>query len=103
MAEEKKEISLDIVISDTVASGCYSNLQIVQHSQTEFILDFIQRMPHVPKAVVKSRVILSPIHAKKLLKTLQSNINHFEMTFGQIKEEQNEQMDITHLNPLGTA
>ena len=71
----KKQGQIDIELTPDMASGVYSNLQLVQHSQTEFILDFIQIMPGVPKPQVKSRVILAPMHAKKLLSALQDNIN----------------------------
>ena len=69
MAENNNnnEHKLDIALSEAMAPGVYSNLQIVQHSPTEFIIDFVQIMPNVPKAQVRSRVILNPVHAKKLL------------------------------------
>ncbi|MEE1323015.1 MAG: DUF3467 domain-containing protein, partial [Bacteroidales bacterium] len=75
----KKQGQIDIELTPDMASGVYSNLQLIQHSQTEFVLDFIQIMPGVPKPQVKSRVILSPVHAKKLLGALQENISRYEM------------------------
>ncbi|MBO6118149.1 MAG: DUF3467 domain-containing protein [Bacteroidales bacterium] len=103
MAENNKEHKLDIALSEQVAAGVYSNLQIVQHSPTEFIVDFVQIMPNVPKAQVKSRIILNPVHAKKLLHALQENLTRYEMTFGQIKEETVPNVPYTEINPMGKA
>ena len=70
MAEEKK--GLNIELTEEIAEGTYSNLAIINHSPSEFVLDFIKIMPGVPKAKVKSRVLLTPQHAKRLLKALSS-------------------------------
>ncbi|MFZ4860641.1 DUF3467 domain-containing protein [Sphingobacterium sp. Mn56C] len=69
---------LSIELTEEVAEGIYSNLAIITHSDTEFVLDFVRIMPGVPKAKVKSRIILTPEHAKRLLSVLQDNINRFE-------------------------
>ncbi|MBP3253070.1 MAG: DUF3467 domain-containing protein [Bacteroidales bacterium] len=103
MENNSQDAKLDISISEAVASGTYSNLQIVQHSPTEFIVDFIQIMPHVPKAQVKSRIILHPVHAKKLLHALQDNIARYEMTFGKIKEDTSSAVPYAEINPMGKA
>lgn len=87
MEDNKNGKEIDIAMSEEIASGVYSNLQIVQHSATEFVLDFVEIMPNVPKSQIKSRVILHPIHAKKLLKALSENISRYEMTFGNINDE----------------
>lgn len=100
---EEIDNKIDISLSEQIASGVYSNLQIVQHSPTEFIIDFVQIMPNVPKAQVKSRVILNPIHAKKLLKALSENIQRYEMTFGAIPEEQMPSTPYADINPMGKA
>lgn len=63
--EEKREQKLDIELNAEIAQGVYSNFQIVQHSPSEFVVDFLQVMPGVPKAQVRSRIILAPMHAKK--------------------------------------
>lgn len=81
--EEKKQ-QLDIELEHEIAQGTYANLAIISHSTSEFIIDFIRIMPGVPKADVKSRIILAPEHAKRLLLTLQDNIRRFEMDFGKI-------------------
>ncbi|MCQ2324232.1 MAG: DUF3467 domain-containing protein [Paludibacteraceae bacterium] len=80
-----EEQKLNINISPEVAEGTYSNLAIIAHSSSEFILDFIRMMPNVKQANVKSRIILTPEHAKKLLFALQDNVSKFEKQFGQIK------------------
>ena len=61
---------LDIELSEEIAEGVYSNLAIITHSQSEFVIDFIKIMPGVPKARVKSRILLTPQHAKRLVKAL---------------------------------
>ena len=98
----KKQGQIDIELTPDMASGVYSNLQLVQHSQTEFVVDFIQIMPGVPKPQVKSRVILAPMHAKKLLNALQDNINKYEMMNGKISE-QTINAPYEQINPIGKA
>ena len=84
--EEKNENQINIELSEEIAEGIYSNLAIITHSNSEFVVDFIRMMPGVPKAKVKSRIILTPEHAKRLLGALQDNINKFEMVNGIIKD-----------------
>ncbi len=72
-------------IDPMVAEGVYSNLALISHSPSEFILDFITALPGMPQPQVKSRVILAPEHAKRLLQLLQNNILNFEKTFGKIQ------------------
>lgn len=81
---EKNEHQLNIELTEDVAEGTYSNLAIITHSNTEFVLDFIRVMPGVPKAKVKSRIILTPEHAKRLLLALDDNINKYETANGKI-------------------
>ena len=83
---EAKEKKLEINLPEAKAGGNYSNLAIITHSPSEFILDFCQMMPGTPKANVASRIIMNPLHAKALYKTLAVNIQRFEKTFGEIKE-----------------
>ncbi len=83
---ENKEGQLDIELSQEVAEGIYSNLAIISHSHAEFIVDFIKMMPGVPKANVKSRIILTPQHAKRLLSALSENITKYESVYGRIQE-----------------
>src|SRR5665213_37040 len=83
--EEQNENQLNIELSEEIAEGIYSNLAIITHSNSEFVLDFIRVMPGVPKAKVKSRIVLTPEHAKRLLTALQDNIEKFEVINGRIK------------------
>lgn len=83
--EEQNENQLNIELSEEIAEGIYSNLAIITHSNSEFVLDFIRVMPGVPKAKVKSRIVLTPEHAKRLLTAIQDNIEKFEAVNGRIK------------------
>ncbi len=69
---------IQVELSEDVAQGTYANLAVIAHSSSEFIIDFIRVVPGVPKAKVKSRVILTPDNAKRLLLALQDNIQKFE-------------------------
>ena len=71
---------INIELDEKVADGTYSNLAIINHSPSEFVVDFIQMMPGVAKAKVRSRVILTPQHAKRLMKALSDNVNKFLIT-----------------------
>ncbi|MBC8343409.1 MAG: DUF3467 domain-containing protein [Bacteroidetes bacterium] len=82
-----KQNQLNIELPEEIAEGLYSNLAIITHSNQEFVIDFIRIMPGIPKAKVKSRIVLSPQHAKRLLGALQENINKFESLHGPIKKE----------------
>ncbi len=84
--DEKGKHSLQIELSSEVAEGIYANLAMITHSQAEFVVDFIRVMPGVEKARVKSRIILTPHHAKRLLKALADNVRRYENTFGAIQE-----------------
>ena len=80
-----EENKLNINLTPEIAEGVYSNLVIVSHSSSEFVLDFVRMMPGIKQANVKSRVILTPEHAKKLLLALQDNIGKYENQFGKIQ------------------
>ena len=86
---ENKENQLNIELSAEIAEGIYSNLAIISHSSSEFVVDFIRIMPGTPKANVKSRIILTPEHAKRLLHALQDNVTKYERQNGQIKISEN--------------
>lgn len=81
----QKPQQLNIELSEEVAQGIYSNLAVITHSSSEFVVDFVRIMPGIPKANVKSRIILTPEHAKRLLLALQDNIKKYEAVNGQIK------------------
>ena len=91
MAEEKKQNEqnpnqINIELSEEIAEGVYANLAMIAHSNSEFVIDFIRLMPGVPKAKVKSRIVITPEHAKRLLNALSDNITKYEDTFGPIKK-----------------
>lgn len=88
MEKKQNKNQLDIELSEEIAQGIYSNLAIITHSPTEFILDFIRVVPGMPKAKVKSRMILTPEHAKRLTIALQENLKKFEQMNGKIKNQQ---------------
>ena len=83
--ENNKQKKINLEIKEDVASGVYSNLVVVNHSPSEFIVDFVTMMPGFSKAKVSSRVILTPQHAKKFLQILGQNISTFEEKNGPIK------------------
>ena len=82
---EMKQFGIDLELDDAVAQGHYSNLAIISHSTSEFIIDFATVLPGVQKARVKSRIILTPEHAKRLLRSLQENIVRYESNVGKIE------------------
>lgn len=84
--KQQKGRQLNIELPEEIAEGVYANLALINHSQAEFIVDFIRVMPSVPKAKVKSRIVLTPQHAKRLLKALHDNVAKYEMNFGKIDE-----------------
>jgi hypothetical protein len=81
-----EENQLNIELSEEIGEGIYSNLAIITHSNSEFIIDFVKVMPGVPKAKVKSRIVLTPQHAKRLVNALKDNISKYESVHGPIKE-----------------
>ena len=86
--KENHQHGIDIELDADVAQGHYSNLAIISHSTSEFILDFAAILPGLPKAKVKSRIILTPEHAKRLLMSLQENIGRYESNIGRIELQQ---------------
>lgn len=83
--EKNPDNQLQIELKEDVAQGTYCNLAIISHSSSEFILDLIRVLPGLPKAQVKSRVILTPEHAMRLMHALQDNLRKYESTFGPIR------------------
>ncbi|QFZ55019.1 DUF3467 domain-containing protein [Oceanihabitans sp. IOP_32] len=105
MADEKekqKQGQINIELDEAVAEGIYSNLAIINHSISEFVVDFVSIMPGVPKSKVKSRIILTPQHAKRLLKALNDNVARFESTHGEIKDYEQPPMPL-NFGPTGQA
>ena len=102
MSEEKKK-GLNIELTEEGAEGAYSNLAIINHSPSEFVVDFIQVMPGVPKAKVKSRIVLTPQHAKRLMKALAENVSKFEAQHGAIKDVDPNVVPLTFGGPAAEA
>ena len=94
MEKDNVEIPLTIELTKEVGEGNYANLTVITHSTSEFILDFVRVMPGVEKAPVKSRIILTPEHAKRLLMSLNENITKYEQIFGEIK------IPVPQINPF---
>lgn len=86
--QKKPNKELNIDLAEDIAQGVFSNLALINHSPTEFVVDFIQVMPGIPKPKVRSRVILTPQHMKKLLRALGDNVAKYEEQFGAIEEDQ---------------
>ncbi len=86
MSDQKNPNQISIELNEEVAQGIYSNLAVITHSSSEFIIDFIRLMPGIPKAQVKSRIILTPEHTKRLVAALQDNIAKYEAVHGVIKD-----------------
>lgn len=100
----KEEIESQIEIKEDIAEGIYSNLAIITHSSSEFVIDFVRIMPNVPKAKVKSRIVMTPEHAKRLLRALSENISKYEMHFGRIRTPEDDNSDtLTFPNVKGEA
>jgi hypothetical protein len=94
---------LNIEISEEVAEGSYANLAIITHSHAEFVLDFVNVMPGTPKSKVKSRIILTPQHAKRFMKALIENIQRFEAANGTIKDLEEIQLPLNFGGPAAQA
>jgi len=103
MSEETKNNQLNIELSEQIAEGEYSNLAIITHSTSEFVIDFIRVMPSIPKAKVKSRVIMTPQHAKRLMKALADNISKFESQNGTIKDIDGMNIPMNFGGPIAQA
>ena len=86
MSDIKNQNQFNIELSEEVAEGVYSNLAVITHSPAEFVIDFIRIMPGVPKSKVKSRIILTPEHAKRFVAALSDNIAKYEAVHGPIRE-----------------
>ncbi|AWA29728.1 DUF3467 domain-containing protein [Flavobacterium magnum] len=93
---------INIELDEKTAEGTYSNLAIINHSASEFVLDFVCIMPGTPKAKVKSRIVLTPQHAKRLLKAMGENIHRFESAHGEIKDTEQPPIPL-NFGPTGQA
>ncbi len=103
-AKQTPQQQLTIELPEDIAEGIFSNLAVISHSGGEFVLDFIRMVPNVPKAKVKARVILTPQHAKRLLRAMADNIKRYEAQFGVITEpDQNPFPPMSFNNPTAQA
>lgn len=100
---EQQPNQLNIEISEEVAEGQYANLAIITHSHAEFVVDFVSVMPGTPKSKVKSRIILTPQHAKRLLNALTDNLQKFEDAYGQIRDYEEVQVPFQFGGPAAQA
>ena len=84
--ETTKNNQINIELTEDMADGVYANLAIISHSNSEFVLDFVKIMPGLPKAKVKSRILVTPLNAKRLLRALTDNILKYEAQYGVIDD-----------------
>jgi hypothetical protein len=103
MSEQQQENPINIEISEEMAEGQYANLAIITHSHAEFVVDFVNVMPGTPKSKVKSRIILTPQHAKRLLNALADNLEKFESANGTIKDIAEVQLPFQFGGPVAQA
>ena len=100
--QNQQSAQINIELDEKTAEGTYANLAIINHSASEFVVDFVAIMPGVPKAKVKSRIVLTPQHAKRLLKALAENIHRFEAANGAISDTEHQPLPLS-FGPPGQA
>ena len=100
MKDQQEQINIEL--DESIAEGVYSNLAIINHSSSEFVLHFVSIMPGLPKAKVKSRIVLTPQHAKRLIKALADNVHRFELAHGEIKDTEQAPIPL-NFGPTGQA
>ena len=103
MDENQNQNQLNIELTEEIADGIYSNLAIITHSTSEFVIDFVKVMPGVPKAKVKSRILLTPQHAKRLMAALAENIQKYEAVHGAIKQTESIGLPMNFGGPIAQA
>lgn len=101
--QQVPEQQLNIELSEEMADGQYANLAVITHSFAEFVIDFVNVMPNVPKAKVKSRVIMTPQHAKRLMRALVDNVKRFEAAHGIIKDQDQVNLPFNFGGPTAQA
>ncbi|WEK35808.1 MAG: DUF3467 domain-containing protein [Candidatus Pseudobacter hemicellulosilyticus] len=101
--QEQPQNQLNIEISEEIAEGAYANLVIITHSHAEFVIDFVNVMPGTPKSKVKSRMILTPQHAKRFMKALTENVGRFEALNGKIPDLEESQLPMNFGGPSAQA
>lgn len=103
MEDKNAQNQINIELSEEIAQGIYSNLAVITHSSSEFVIDFVRIMPGIPKAKVNSRIILTPEHAKRLLFALKDNIAKFEQLNGNIKADTGPMIPMNFGGPTAQA
>jgi hypothetical protein len=103
MANADQPNQINIEISEEVAEGTYANLAIITHSHAEFVIDFVSVMPGTPKSKVKSRIIFTPMHAKRFLKALEDNVNRYEAANGTIQDLEQVEIPLNFGGPTAQA
>src|SRR5687767_13042506 len=101
--QKEQPNQLNIEISEEMSEGSYANLVIITHSHAEFIVDFVNVMPGTPKSKVKSRIILTPTHAKRFMKAITENILKYEAVNGAIKDLEETQLPMNFGGPTAQA
>ena len=103
MQEQPKQEQINIEISEEMSEGQYANLAIITHSHAEFVVDFVNVMPGSPKSKVKSRIILTPFHAKRFMKAMIENVKKFEAVNGTIQDMESIEIPFTFGGPVAQA
>jgi len=101
--QNQDQQQINIELTEEVADGTYANLAIITHSFAEFVIDFVNVMPGLPKAKVKSRVVMTPQHAKKLMRALIDNVKRYENQNGVIKDQEQSSLPFTFGGPTAEA
>ncbi|HAI84970.1 MAG: DUF3467 domain-containing protein [Chitinophagaceae bacterium] len=101
--QQEQNNQLNIEITEEIAEGTYANLAIITHSHAEFVVDFVNVMPGVPKSKVKSRIILTPMHAKRFMKAMIDNIEKYEQVNGDIQDLEQIEIPMNFGGPTAQA
>lgn len=101
--DKQQQNNIQIELTDDVAQGIYSNLAVIAHSSSEFVIDFVSLLPGAPKAAVKSRIVITPEHAKRLMHALADNVKKYESQFGEIRLQQHGFGGTPMVGPVGKA
>jgi hypothetical protein len=101
--QQPQEQQLNIELTEEIVDGIYANLAVITHSFAEFVIDYVNVMPNMPKAKVKARIVMTPQHAKRLMLALIDNVKRFEAQHGVIKDQEQVNMPFTFSGPAGQA
>jgi len=101
--QQQPQNQLNIEISEEMAEGAYANLAIITHSHSEFIIDFVSVMPGTTKSKVKSRIIFTPMHAKRFMNAMKENVERYEAANGQIQDMEQIEIPFNFGGPTAQA